>query len=73
MIKNIEYLKDMTAADAIRARGGGASQVNQLETGYAQKTVGEIANLAAQEDKAAKTALKIIKQADQKNQKYSGK
>ncbi len=40
---------------------------------YADKTVGELANLSAQGDEAAKTAIKIIKQAKSKAQKYDGK
>jgi hypothetical protein len=69
----LEPLKDKTAAEAIRERGGGQGQVKQLETGYENKTAGEIANLAAKGDKAAETALKIIKQASKKKGKYSGK
>ncbi|MBS0261603.1 MAG: hypothetical protein JSS02_06560 [Planctomycetes bacterium] len=34
------------------------------------KTVGEIANLAAEGDTAAETALKIIKQAKRKGEHY---
>ncbi len=66
-------LKDVTAADAIRQRGGGQSQVNQLQTGYENLTVGELANRAAAGDKEAEKALKIIKQAEKKAQKYGGK
>jgi hypothetical protein len=72
-IGNLVSLKDVTAAEAIRQRGGGQSQVEQLETGFGQMTVGELANLAAQGDAAAKTAMKIIKQASDKAQKYGGK
>ncbi|MBE9118935.1 RHS repeat-associated core domain-containing protein [Lusitaniella coriacea LEGE 07157] len=72
-IGNLIGFKDTPAAEAIRARGGGASQVNQLGQDYKQVTVGEIANLAAQKDDKAETALKIIKQAGKKNQKYGGK
>ncbi|MDM8519436.1 hypothetical protein QUF64_05260 [Anaerolineales bacterium HSG6] len=66
-------LKDMTAAEAIRQRGGGQSQVKQLQTGYELKTVGELANLAAEGNIEAKRAIKIIKEADKKAQKYGGK
>ena len=65
--------KDVTAAEAIRQRGGGQSQVRQLQTGYATKTLAELANLAAAGDEAARTAIKIVKQAWQKAQKYGGK
>jgi len=66
-------LKDVTVADAIRERGAGASQIRQLQTGYEEKTVGEIANLAAQGDKEANKALKMVKQAAKKAEKYRGK
>jgi hypothetical protein len=72
-IGNLENLKDVAAAEAIRQRGGGQSQVDQLQTGFAQMKVGDLANLAAQGDQAAKTAMKIIKQASDKAQKYGGK
>ncbi len=69
-IRNLTNMKDMKAADAIRARGGGASQINQLQTGYEKLTVGDLANKAAAGDRAAETAIKIIKQASKKAQKY---
>ncbi|WP_412541349.1 hypothetical protein R8Z50_01675 [Longispora sp. K20-0274] len=67
---NLGEYKDMTAADAIKARGGGQGQVNVLGGDYANKTVGELANLAAQGDETAETAMKIIKQARAKAAKY---
>ncbi len=36
-------------------------------------TVGELANMASAGDAAAETAIKIIKQASSKAQKYGGK
>ncbi|RKZ85667.1 MAG: hypothetical protein DRR19_16030 [Candidatus Parabeggiatoa sp. nov. 1] len=72
-IGNLTDLKDVKASDAIKQRGGGASQINQLQTGYEKKTVGELANLAAAGDAAAETAIKIIKQASSKAQKYGGR
>jgi len=69
-IGNMSDYKDMSAADAIKARGGGAGQVKQLQTGYESKSVGELANLAAQGDPKAVTAMKIIKQAASKAEKY---
>ncbi len=69
-IGNLTDLKDTQAADAIRDRGGTASNVNEaLGDSLKEKTVGEIANLAAQKDKAAVKALKIIKQAKKKGQR----
>ena len=70
---NLEPFTDMTAADAIRARGGTGGNVQQLATDMQQKRVGEIANLAAGGDREAETALKIVKQASKKAQKYGGK
>ncbi len=72
-IGGLADLKDVTAADAIRKRGGGQSQVKQLQTGYENLTVGELANRAAAGDKEAEKALKIVKQAEKKAQKYGGK
>jgi hypothetical protein len=72
-IGNLINLKDVKASDAIKQRGGGASQINRLQTGYENKTVGELANLAAAGDAGAETAMKIIKQASKKAQKYGGK
>ena len=71
-IGNLSDLKDVKASDAIKQRGGGASKINQLQTGYEDMTVGELANMAAAGD-AAETAIKIIKQASSKAQKYGGK
>ena len=67
---NLVNLKDNIIADAIRERGGGQSQVNQLQTDYQTLTVGELANLASEGDEDAKTAIKILKQARKKREKY---
>ena len=66
-------LKDMTAAEAIRHRGGGQSQVNELQTGYGELTVGELADMAGAGDLQADRTIKMIKQANKKVQKYGGK
>ncbi|MCV2886482.1 RHS repeat-associated core domain-containing protein [Aestuariibacter sp. AA17] len=71
-IGNLGGLKDKSAAEAFKQRGGGASQVNQLGE-YSSLTVGQLANMAAAGDKKAETAMKIIKQASKKSQKYGGK
>jgi RHS repeat-associated protein len=60
---NLAERADETVADVIRSRGGGASQVNQLQTGYGQLTLGEISDLAAQGDPEAVRAIKMVKQA----------
>jgi hypothetical protein len=72
-IGNLIDLKDVTAAEAIRLRGGGQSQVNELQTGHGELTVGELANMAAEGNIQAKRAMKIIKEANKKAQKYGGK
>lgn len=67
---NLATLKNLPIAVAIRQRGGGQSQVNQVRTDYQSKTVGELANSAAQGDADAETAIKILKQARSKREKY---
>lgn len=80
-IPSLEELQDVTARNAIIARGGGGSQVQKLGSheglSYADLTVGQLQTLVeqgntVQQDKA-RTALKIIKQAAAKRQKYGGK
>ena len=71
-IGNLANMKDMTVADAIRARGGGASQVN-MAGNMAQKKLGEVANLAAAGDALAETAIKMVKQAASKAGDHSGR
>jgi hypothetical protein len=56
-------MKDMTVAEAILARGGGGAQVNFVASHLRNELVGNIANLAAQGESAASTAIKIIKNA----------
>ena len=46
-----------------RSRGGGASQVNQLQSDYGQLTLGEVSDLAARGDPQAIKAIKMAKQA----------
>lgn len=67
---NLVNLKDSTLADAIKERGGGQGQVNQVRTDYQGLKVGELANLAAPGDADAETAIKILKQANKKREKY---
>lgn len=54
---------DKTVSEMIKLRGGGAGQVAQLETGYGQLTLREIARRAVGGDPQAIKALKMIKQA----------
>ncbi|KYC40926.1 hypothetical protein WA1_25260 [Scytonema hofmannii PCC 7110] len=69
---NLVILKDDIIANAIRERGGGQGQVNQLRTDYQNLKVGELANLASVGDADAETAIKILKQAKKKREKYGG-
>jgi hypothetical protein len=69
---NLGDMKDMNAADAIKHRGGGGSQINEIGN-YRDMTVGEVASQAARGDKGAGTALKIIKGAKKYKGKYGGK
>jgi RHS repeat-associated protein len=55
--------------DVIRSRGGTASNVNQAGN-WADKTLGEAAQAAANGDSAAETAVKVAKQAGRLGQKY---
>ena len=66
-------LKDLALADAIRQRGGGQRQINQVRTDYRTYCVGDLANLAAMGDVDAETAVKILKQAKKKREKYAGR
>lgn len=67
---NLVNIKEDTIADAIRERGGGQGQVNQLRSDYQNLRVGELANLAAEGNTEAETAIKILKQARKKRDKY---
>ena len=67
---NLVNIKDDLIADAIRERGGGQGQVSQLRSDYQNIRVGELANLAAKRDTDAETAIKILKQARKKRDKY---
>jgi hypothetical protein len=68
-IGTLANLKDINLTSAIRARGGGQSQVDQVRTDYQSLKVGELANLAATGDADAETAIKILKQAKRKREK----
>lgn len=46
VLGNLVDLKDLVISNAIKQRGGGQSQVNQLSTEYQQFTVAELANKA---------------------------
>lgn len=55
--------------DVIRARGGSASNVNQTGD-WADRTLREAADAAANGDSSAETAIKIAKQAKRLGLKY---
>lgn len=73
VIGKLMDLKDTPLREAIRSRGGGAGQVNQVASHLQDLPVGEVANRAAAGDAEAVTAIKMLKQASSKAQKYGGK
>lgn len=54
---------DETLADVIRSRGGGASQVKQLQSGYGELTLRGLSERASSGDREAARAIKMAKQA----------
>lgn len=60
---------DRKVADVPRERGGNASNLNKLETGSGERTLGEVAEKAAKGDRVSKDIIKIVKQAKQKGQR----
>lgn len=66
-IGNLKGLKDKSARDALKERGGNNSATGQGPSDYWDLTVGEIANRAAD---GAVTVMKLIKQAKSKAGKY---
>jgi hypothetical protein len=69
VLGGIAPLAEKTVSDAVRIRGGGGAQVNKVASWLAQKTVAEVAELAAKGNGEAKTAIKIIKDAARLSQK----
>ena len=59
-----------TVREIIRERGGNASNVRKIQSDMADWTLAEIASAAASGNPKAETAIKIIKQAYKKGQKY---
>jgi hypothetical protein len=60
---------DEKVRDVIRSRGGTASNVNQAAP-WADNTLGETAQAAANGDPSAESAIKIAKQAGRLGQHY---
>jgi len=70
VLGNLSGMADNTIAAAIRARGGSAANIARLETGMGQRTLAEVAEAAARGDAAAVQAIKMVKQAATKGQRY---
>lgn len=70
-IGNLIKHKDTAASTVLKLRGGKASAMRQGDVGGLwEKSLGEIANLAAKGHQGAKTVMKQVKQAGKKAQKY---
>jgi len=72
-IGTLDKLKDKSAREALKLRGGNNSATRRGSSDYWDMPLGEIANKAAQGDQQAETVLKLIKQATKKAQKYNEK
>jgi hypothetical protein len=72
-IGNLIGLKDKSAREALKLRGGSTSATHVGRSDYWEKTLGEIANMAGEGDNEAKTIMKLVKEAPKKAQKYGGK
>jgi len=70
ILGNLASLSGKTVAQVIRLRGGGGSQVNKVATDLQHLSLGEVAERAAAGDPAAKTAIKIAKDAKRLGGKY---
>jgi hypothetical protein len=73
IISNLIHMKDEIIADAIRQRGGGQGQISELRTDYQILTGGALANLATEGDEEARKAIKMLKQARKKREKYGNR
>jgi hypothetical protein len=67
---NLVHMKDLSLATGVLARGGKLGNLAVVATDIKSLTIGEIANLAATGHEGAETAIKILKQASKKAQKY---
>ncbi len=68
-LKRIAPLAGKALAEAIRLRGGGASQVGAVATWLQNFPLGKVAELAADNHPEAKTAIKIVKNATRLSKK----
>jgi hypothetical protein len=64
-------LADLTVAEVIRDRGGGAANVREAGP-WADRTLAETAEAAVKGDRAAGKAIKIAKGARRLGRKYGG-
>jgi RHS repeat-associated protein len=56
-------LAEKTVAEAVKLRGGGGAQVNKIATWLQQMSLGDVAKLAAEGNREAVSAVKIVKDA----------
>jgi hypothetical protein len=68
-LANLASRAGETVRDVIRSRGGTASNVSKARP-WADKTLGEAAQAAANGDPSAETAVKVAKQAGRLGQQY---
>ncbi|HEY4650284.1 MAG TPA: hypothetical protein VIG72_02670, partial [Pontibacter sp.] len=70
ILGNLQNLKDLTLRNGIILRGGKQGNVNKVADWLHDMPIAQVANLASKGDKEAVTAIKILKQASSKAQKY---
>lgn len=70
ILGNLSSLKDLTLRNGVKIRGGKAGNLNVIGEWLHDMPITEVANLAAKGNKEASTAIKILKQASKKAQKY---
>ncbi len=67
---NLVHMKNLSIAAGVIARGGKIGNLSVISTDILEMKIGDIANLAAAGHEGAETAIKILKQASKKAQKY---
>jgi RHS repeat-associated protein len=70
ILGNLAGQAGKTIAQMIRLRRGGGSQINKVATHLQHLPLGEVAERAARGDEAAKTAIKVVKDAKRLGEKY---
>jgi len=71
-IANLLGMGEKTIRELILARGGAGNTVNEVASDLRDMKLKDVAKLAAAENEQAEKAIKLVKQADNKRQKYSG-